>query len=116
MAGAGFLIRARSTKRRLFLLRPERLWGLPGGHVEPDEDELQCAIRELAEETRYVGPVGLEGHIRVNRRYMVFFGLISKEFTPKLNHEHVGFSWATLEDPPTPLRPGLSKVLDEAWE
>jgi len=37
-------------------LRCAGMWGLPGGHVEADESMLDCARRELKEETEYNAP------------------------------------------------------------
>lgn len=35
----------------VLLSRPERGWGLPGGHKEAQESPEECAIREVLEET-----------------------------------------------------------------
>ena len=35
----------------------EAVWGLPKGHLEPSEDPLDTARREVAEETGWVGDV-----------------------------------------------------------
>jgi 8-oxo-dGTP pyrophosphatase MutT (NUDIX family) len=45
--------------------RPDvRWWELPGGGVEPGEDEVAAAVREVAEETGVHVPVGLVGPLQ----------------------------------------------------
>jgi bis(5'-nucleosidyl)-tetraphosphatase len=49
---AGVLVfRATKTGRKYLLLNYGRHWDFPKGHVEPGEDLLQTALRELEEET-----------------------------------------------------------------
>lgn len=38
-------------KNKILLSKPERGWGLPGGHREQNESAEACAIREVYEET-----------------------------------------------------------------
>lgn len=45
------IVRGRGAARRYLLLRAYRNWDFPKGVVEPGEDPLQGAIREVAEET-----------------------------------------------------------------
>ncbi len=48
-----FLFTRAETAWRVGLIRHPRLekWMLPGGHVEPDENPAEAALREVAEET-----------------------------------------------------------------
>ena len=47
----GFLIvRGKPMESFLLMKHPNR-WDLPKGHVDPGESEIQCALRELEEET-----------------------------------------------------------------
>lgn len=40
------------TKKRVLLIQSyNKFWGLPKGHIEPNESLKQCAIRETLEET-----------------------------------------------------------------
>ena len=45
------IMRGHGTARRYLLLRAYQNWDFPKGVVEPGEDPLQAAIREVAEET-----------------------------------------------------------------
>jgi 8-oxo-dGTP pyrophosphatase MutT (NUDIX family) len=47
----GFLIVQGDPIREFLLMRHAERWDLPKGHVDPGEDELSCAFRELQEET-----------------------------------------------------------------
>jgi len=52
----GFLLLRREPERSFLLMRHPARWDLPKGHVEQGESELECAYRELYEET------GIEAH------------------------------------------------------
>ena len=47
----GFLIIRERDSREFLLMKHEDRWDLPKGHVDPGETEMQCALRELLEET-----------------------------------------------------------------
>jgi bis(5'-nucleosidyl)-tetraphosphatase len=47
----GFLIVRGDPVREFLLMRHADRWDLPKGHVDEGETELQCALRELQEET-----------------------------------------------------------------
>ena len=47
----GFLIVRGEPVREFLLMRHADRWDLPKGHVDPGETEMQCALRELNEET-----------------------------------------------------------------
>src|SRR5262245_18128616 len=47
----GFLILRGDPVREFLLMRHADRWDLPKGHVDPGETEMQCALRELREET-----------------------------------------------------------------
>jgi 8-oxo-dGTP pyrophosphatase MutT (NUDIX family) len=47
----GFLILRGSPPREFLLMRHADRWDLPKGHVDNGETEMQCALRELHEET-----------------------------------------------------------------
>jgi bis(5'-nucleosidyl)-tetraphosphatase len=47
----GFLIVRGEPIREFLMMRHADRWDLPKGHVDPGESELECALRELREET-----------------------------------------------------------------
>jgi bis(5'-nucleosidyl)-tetraphosphatase len=47
----GFLIVRGEPIREFLLLQHADRWDLPKGHVDPGETEMECALRELWEET-----------------------------------------------------------------
>jgi 8-oxo-dGTP pyrophosphatase MutT (NUDIX family) len=47
----GFLILRGQPVDSFLLMKHPRRWDLPKGHLDEGETELQCALRELQEET-----------------------------------------------------------------
>jgi bis(5'-nucleosidyl)-tetraphosphatase len=50
----GFLIVRGNPIREFLLMRHNDRWDLPKGHVDDGETEMQCALRELDEETSII--------------------------------------------------------------
>lgn len=114
---AGAIFIARSSLRYLFLLRDDdthtNTWGLVGGRVEDDEQIIDCLNREIKEEIGNISkiikiiPLDLYTSQDEKFEYHTFACIVEDEFIPKLNHEHKGFCWTTLDGIPKPIHPAL---------
>jgi len=113
----GIWFYAYNTQRYLYLMRNDPKhpyhWGLPGGKVEENETLLDTITRECSEEMGsmpdYIKLVPIERFTGPNNHfiYHTFFCLVADEFIPKLNDEHLGYSWIDKGVIPKPLHPGL---------
>lgn len=71
-------------------------WGAPSGCREPDETIMECAVRELAEET---GIVSNPCPVLTNASWAIFFLLVPWGTSVKLDpSEHNSYMWATEEE------------------
>lgn len=122
-AGAGCLVYALSTGRLLFPMRSDhvlepRTWGTWGGAVDPDEDLVAAAIRELCEEAG-LSPDAVLDVVPSYRFadpgagffYQNFLVVVADEFEPVLNWESSGSLWARPESLQGRKHPGLDAFL-----
>lgn len=129
---AGFIVYhdlqgASPGNRRFLLLNYGRHWDFPKGHLEPGEDEIAAARRELAEETGIEGIRTVEGFARdieyffrhprrgLVRKTVRFFLAASDTAEIRLSHEHCGFVWLPLDEAlPRVTFPAARDVLSAA--
>jgi len=95
--GAGIYVIA-PTARMLLGLRSGQVndafqWCGFGGGLERGETLLECAVRELREETGYPGSLDVT---QVTRQ--IFLGVVPEEFEPTLNWEHEAAAWFTFAE------------------
>jgi len=121
MRAAGAFIYSSSTRTYLFLLRSDytysNTWGLVGGKAENGESMIQTLLREIEEELGLnlsitkISPLDL--YISDDNRfeYHTFICIVEEEFIPKLNREHKGWCWSTIDGIPKPLHPALYNAL-----
>lgn len=113
--GVWFLSQA--TGRYLYLLRNDPKhpgsWGLPGGKIEPRETLLGGMERECCEELGsfpdYTKLMPLEKFTSADGafEYHTWVCVVTTEFTPILNSEHLGWAWIDSGTWPRPMHPGL---------
>lgn len=106
-----------NTNRYFYLMRNDVknpfTWGLPGGKVEYNESLHQAIERECIEELGFmpeiVKLVPIEKFTSSDNgfSYHTFFALVSNDFVPVLNEEHLGYCWIESGIWPKPLHPGL---------
>jgi 8-oxo-dGTP pyrophosphatase MutT (NUDIX family) len=119
---SGALFYAKSTKRFLFLLRTQgrtaESWGIVGGKKEEfDSNNFEALKREISEEIGTIPTIRktipLELFVSKDNRffYHTYLMIIDDEFIPKLNSEHSGWAWASMDHYPKPLHQGLKSSL-----
>ena len=68
----GFLIVRENPTRSFLLMRHPNRWDLPKGHVDPGETNLECAYRELEEETGITADdIEVDDEFKFKQKYIV---------------------------------------------
>jgi 8-oxo-dGTP pyrophosphatase MutT (NUDIX family) len=131
LKSCGFLIVRGDPVQEFLLMRHADRWDLPKGHVDPGESEMQCALRELAEET---GITAADIEPIDGFRFALEYPVISKRdgssyvktlvvFLARLKHdvpitatEHQGYEWFRWQPPhriqPQTIDPLLAAVAE----
>lgn len=120
--GAGCIIMAKDTKRfciahRSKYVEQPNTWGTWGGAIDSGEDPKVAAAREVKEEAGYHGsmhliPLYVFKH-ESGFTYYNFLAIVESEFEPSLDWETQGFEWVNFGDWPSPMHPGLQRLLSD---
>ena len=123
-SAAGLFIVSRDTNHVLLTLRSAHVnephtWGLPGGRCEGDESTLDCAVREVREETQFRGPLAVMNEPVFTYRepdfaFDNYLAFSDSEFKCKLDWENDDYGWFSLEELPAPLHFGTEELLAKA--
>ena len=94
----GFLILRGQPIDSFLLMKHPRRWDLPKGHVDEGESEMQCALRELEEETG-IGAKDIEvnqkrygGKGLIEKKLLIFLGRLIRPVKIVVT-EHDGYRW-----------------------
>jgi 8-oxo-dGTP pyrophosphatase MutT (NUDIX family) len=119
---SGGLFLSKNTQRFLFLLRDQGKtagsWGIAGGKLEPsDVTPYDGLLREIEEELgsvpTIIKTVPIEWYASRDEAfsYHTYILIVEDEFIPRLNEEHSGYAWCSLNNWPKPLHQGLKSTL-----
>jgi 8-oxo-dGTP pyrophosphatase MutT (NUDIX family) len=94
-------------------------WDFPGGKADDNETPEDTAIRETREEIGAFpyGELSLLTSVEDldGVDFITYKMRVKHKFTPKLQkEEHTEFVWASLDNPPEPLHPGVKGTVDAA--
>jgi bis(5'-nucleosidyl)-tetraphosphatase len=106
----------RTNPQKSFLLMKHRdRYDLPKGHIEPGESDLECALREMTEETGILASaVTIEPDFQfrsvyypeyarynnevIEKTLIIFLGWVAAP-TVILSSEHLGYEWVEWQPP-----------------
>ena len=125
----GFLIVRDEPKPSFLLMKHPARWDLPKGHVDPGESDLECALRELHEETGichsditidpefcYVSEYAIQmdryGPTAVQKRLTVFLGKLIHPVSIQVT-EHEGYAWFDWNPPHEIQAQTIDPLLDQ---
>jgi len=98
----------------------EGRWGIPKGHIHIDESPDEGALREFSEETQIILNKPIEFSHKAKKKnggdFHVFMCKGDKQFTPRLNHEHIDWGYFSIHDLPEPFDDRVIKVIDKLNE
>lgn len=115
---------AAEPKQFLLMVRHPTGYDLPKGHIEPGESELDCALREWAEETgltaeglildptfrfetQYTFRSKRYGDEPVRKTLVIFLAQLAGPTAVQASHEHKGWRWF-----PWPTGPIQKRTID----
>lgn len=126
----GFLIVKGDPIEQFLLMKHPTRWDLPKGHVDPGESDLECALRELVEETgigkadikidkqfiheakykvkakRYTGESG-----EVKKTMRIFLGRLVNDVDIVVS-EHGGYEWFDWNPPHSIQKKAIDPLLE----
>ena len=102
---------------RFLLMRHKDRWDLPKGHVDPGETDVECALREMVEETGIpTDAIDLDPFFRFEHQYevrearsggelklktlVIFLARLTQEVEINVT-EHPGYQWIEWRPPHT---------------
>ena len=92
-------------------------WGMVGGRSVDTETPWQGLQREITEEIGFQPniqkTIPLELFVSKDTRFKfhTFVCAVEQEFVPRLNGEHSGYAWVSINCWPLPLHEGVKKTL-----
>lgn len=116
----------------LLMQKNPTLYDLPKGHIEPGETELECAIRELYEETgiaanslyldeafrfttSYQKPPKQIGGEIYDKTVVIFLGWLLQEVNIRLT-EHDSYTWVEWKPPHDIQQKTINPLLEQLEE
>ena len=126
----GFLIVKGDPIEKFLLMKHSNRWDLPKGHVDPGETDIECALRELVEETgicaedlqidesffyetqylvkakRYSGEPG-----EVEKTLRIFLGRLTSDVKIVVS-EHEGYKWFNWKPPHNIQKKAIDPILE----
>ena len=124
----GVIVFRESPQKSFLLMKHVDRWDLPKGHLDPGESELECALRELVEETGIrSSQIRLDSDFEFRHQYTVakpdksieylkelvmFLGWLSENVEIELT-EHIGYEWLEWQPPHKIQAWTIDPLLDE---
>lgn len=132
LTSCGVLVVRGEPIDEFLLMKHADRWDLPKGHVDPGETDIECALRELEEETG-IAPTNIEldpdflfqlqyyvqykrtGGQRRLKTLKVYLGRLQRD-VPIVVTEHIGYQWFHWNPPHAIQQETIDPLLESVEE